>query len=1291
MPMEDVYDSEGSDADAPTDSVDDEVDGEMPEVDPRLQANRAADMVGSPYRRPYAATSPSGTLTPGTASPHEAALGSPATGVAFSLYGNPYAPRQMAAQADLSVLELPPRLGHDIYEPTTTNGLAPFPPLPPNGDTHAASASPINGDEDGDEDGDELTAPELEPTLANAMKVAEAQQRQRQQQFWSKTNDLGFGAGSQRPDPYANFNDQRADTAIVGAPMANEFYQSSAVLNSADPEANGDEVEAGRATSATPSRRGTRGRGRTRGTPGQRGRGRPRGWKWAIEGTEHDAAHTGTRGAKRGRPRGSGEGKRGAPRGPRKEVDPGREFKLFQTEATTAFMEGDLEKAFEAARRAVQANPEVYAAHSLLSNILLRMGRKDDALAALMSGANTKRDAELWCHVAQRTLELAGDERTDYHRAQALFAYSHAVKYSPKDAGDNNYVARAGKRDMYIELGDWGEARNHSKGMLRLRPGDLENVRTYAELCAQTKEPVEYHRAKEAYEAAFALLKEEETIGDPDDQWSHVNIYLETIDRLGSSDRIAGFVDQVRIATDAVAMARKLARRILGRQEEDFWDQYVDDDREFDIDQERRGLVGEFQQGRASRDKERYGDGLPLEIRVKLGIFRVKRGMRHHQEGLNHLDHLLRLSDEVEQFYDLFLHVGETLRACRLWDSALKFYEAIKAGLEVTDETFFMGLAQCYVETGRHGEAEDIYRWLIRANREPVHARVQLAKMYEKIGWKEQALPLIKEVMKLGRKDVVIRANLLPRQHQRPAKQIARKVDVPPQQSAQQAILPNGGISATLYGLSGTDSRPAEGPRANGMSSLEPSGLPSPAPSRGHGHERVEDRLQRMKLQEQSIELHHRTVQEYWPGLEEDADKDALKAWMQSASVMVDAFRRTDVFYPFKRQARTRLSRFAGYGTGAKGYRNSVDSTDQTVNAMFDRLRDTGDQAEDDDDETNGTLQPAALDPSVPRNFHGITFTEWHRIFVDLTLLYAKAADQGRCYDVLKEGLFRANVFCYDPVLNNTSLAAGLCCALIFNDSELVSSVGRKYIQSGDARASMPYQLLAAGNRLCYGDTFSHVGPALRFIARMVKTMDHILLPEEVRNKVEYGVHAANFNNRLERLSQGNGRLDAGVLVLYGSMLTHTLGGASAALSCYLRALALQPDNFSVNLIVGVSYIHCAMKKHTENRQYGIQQGLAFLYRYHELRTASGKAGHLQEAEYNMARAWHMLGLTHLAVPAYEKVLALSGAVQADRDAEDDVEVEDFAKEAAFALQQMFALVGNEEAASAITEQWLVL
>lgn len=71
-----------------------------------------------------------------------------------------------------------------------------------------------------------------------------------------------------------------------------------------------------------------------------------------------------------------------------------------------------------------------------------------------------------------------------------------------------------------------------------------------------------------------------------------------------------------------------------------------------------------------------------------------------------------------------------------------------------------------------------------------------------------------------------------------------------------------------------------------------------------------------------------------------------------------------------------------------------------------------------------------------------------------------------------------------------------------------------------------------------------------------------------------------------------------------------------------------------------------------------------------------------------MAHAYHLLGLTHLAVPYYERCLAMSAAAKVEGLG---CGAEDFAQEAAFALQSFWAASGNMEEAREHTEMWLVV
>ena len=137
-----------------------------------------------------------------------------------------------------------------------------------------------------------------------------------------------------------------------------------------------------------------------------------------------------------------------------------------------------------------------------------------------------------------------------------------------------------------------------------------------------------------------------------------------------------------------------------------------------------------------------------------------------------------------------------------------------------------------------------------------------------------------------------------------------------------------------------------------------------------------------------------------------------------------------------------------------------------------------------------------------------------------------------------------------------------------------------------------------------------------------------------------------------------------------------------------MRALALDPSNPTIKLSLALGYLHYALKRQADNRHHILMQGLAFLFQYYDCRQRSSIFSERQEAEYNVAHAYHLLGLTHLAVPYYERCLAMSAAAKVVGLG---CGAEDFAQEAAFALQSFWAASGNMEKAREHTEMWLVV
>ena len=98
-------------------------------------------------------------------------------------------------------------------------------------------------------------------------------------------------------------------------------------------------------------------------------------------------------------------------------------------------------------------------------------------------------------------------------------------------------------------------------------------------------------------------------------------------------------------------------------------------------------------------------------------------------------------------------------------------------------------------------------------------------------------------------------------------------------------------------------------------------------------------------------------------------------------------------------------------------------------------------------------------------------------------------------------------------------------------------------------------------------------------------------------------------------------------------------------------------------------------------------QSMSFLSTYYDMRHTSNEVSDRQEAAFNVARAHHTLGLTHLAVPYYQQCLDMSTEFcMVDSPCNE----ENFLREAAIALQAIWASNGDMESARKVTEQWLV-
>uniref|UniRef100_A0A8B9JKB1 General transcription factor IIIC, polypeptide 3 n=1 Tax=Astyanax mexicanus TaxID=7994 RepID=A0A8B9JKB1_ASTMX len=125
------------------------------------------------------------------------------------------------------------------------------------------------------------------------------------------------------------------------------------------------------------------------------------------------------------------------------------------------------------------------------------------------------------------------------------------------------------------------------------------------------------------------------------------------------------------------------------------------------------------------------------------------------------------------------------------------------------------------------------------------------------------------------------------------------------------------------------------------------------------------------------------------------------------------------------------------------------------------------------------------------------------------------------------------------------------------------------------------------------------------------------------------------------------------------------------ALGQYMQAFKNQPCNPLHSLCVGLTFFHMASQKFVVKRHPLVLQGFSFLWRYVDLR------GHCQESLYNVGRALHQLGLTHLAIHYYQKALSFPPLKLEGTD-EDQV---DLRREIAYNLSLICHASGNKEMA----------
>ncbi|KAF1946740.1 TPR-like protein [Clathrospora elynae] len=1048
-------------------------------------------------------------------------------------------------------------------------------------------------------------------------------------------------------------------------------------------------------------------RGGKRGRPSTRGRGGPSG-----------AAST--RGRKKGKP-----GRSSGPKGPRPVADPGPLWKSLQKQANERFIAGEYDDALKYAQEAIQLNPEIFDAYNIASECYAALGREEDSLSVLVAGAPTKRDAGLWQFIIERINKLDPErypQYTDENKSAAILPCLNEIILL-----SNDYEARSHKLEIEARLGHSSRCVMLGIKMLKTRKEqgedpDTEVLKIMAMMGTSSTRQTKIHLNKliSSFEEAIEVFTEPSR--DPftnDLDWELVNIYLDLLDRAGSYGT-------------GIARLKTLSRWAQGRQNETYWDEQKDD-REFDIEDEpRRISVPQFI--RTSQDAK-YGSTLPLEIRVKLGLFRLRNSSDDFAEAMHHLE-MLEPDDHspgalVWDYEDLFRIIGNALHATGHDKDALRFYEPLfNNHSQELNMMSYIGLHTCFKNQGQDEKAAEVIPILKKWPAENYDDLAILAKFFEDQGmWQEagqRAETIYRDKYGHKLKNLnfkaydELRVHYYNQRRQARGRYAVRKSTVKRNrkrmqkatgQTGEEDDSSNENGNKALPSLSESTERPARGlfrtkrakaPKVQAFLAVQNDGVePVPeAESRRTTlegtdvpYQAINNRLFRKKLEDLTTNFpgeltaaraQHREIVSSFKRLDEisdaaeDGDEDAISEVLSITRELVEEFSTFDLFYTNKKEDLTTY--FRRIGTGDIWKESALMILAMVANNV-----------EDGETDPELTERPTA----APQDFWGIHFDKWCEAFGRYAIVLARSGDDEQCFATLDIAI-QANVFHRSRKYHHQLQLCRLTCALAADDS-IQASIAARWLLKEYPFGSDLIRLYSAVNRLCSFPQGFSTGPAYKVLMRYIKTVDYALLTPEQRTLYNFrdtkdskGGFRNNIN--VEDVDKVKGH-DPALFALYAHVLM--CGGSyMAALNYYFRAFAMTPDDPILNLSIGVAYIQHAMKRLSENRQYQIQQGLSFVYRYYHLRTQSDKVIHKQEAEFNVGRMWHGLGLMSLALPAYEKCIALSERVKQeaeDRCQDGDWGYEDFSTEAAFAMQSIYAISGNFEGAREVTERLLVI
>ncbi|ORZ14617.1 hypothetical protein BCR42DRAFT_329198 [Absidia repens] len=856
------------------------------------------------------------------------------------------------------------------------------------------------------------------------------------------------------------------------------------------------------------------------------------------------------------------------------------------------YLSQDYGKAIDILQETITQYPNYHQPWNTLGLVHEEMGNTSKSLEVRMVAAHmSANDVSLWKELGLKSID-------NNAKRQAVYCFDKALALDPLDVDvlwDRSFLQK--------DMGKLDAAMDGFQQILEILPFHFKVINELAQLYrikGETRHAITLYEDAMAHHVKHAKVDSEENeANDEDDNPFSDKLGYPEINMLSE---LYLMVNDYRRALDCIKTG---IRHVQQRQHELKWLDRPDDDDEY--------LPSALER-----------QNIPLELRVRMGVCRIYLGQA--PIARQHFEYLYQNSPSI--YPDLYQDVACAYMDRRFFDKALAVFQKIIDAKDEVEVDLLIRTAECYREVGDletamvfFVNALELVDYVVRKTRE-----IRQKKRLEALA-AELALETAERLNNIARKKGSLFDESLARQQLKNEKELKREQ---------------------------------------------------------RRREEDERQMDALKLFEKINELH-----EMLPPLVVETDRNIMREYIRVAQRLWDDFRTTKAFFPYKQKvlhdgngfyaSRNRKTRVASYSiheartlaTRLRQRSRSKKGTIQEPLGFYDDDEEDDDEEDDDDDEEEAYNKEL----NKPDHFRNIWLDDWIDIFIKLSYMLTTLHRSEEAFIILRTAIVSKPVYSH-PVRKTVLKLALLGCGMIADNRTAMIDVARWLCNA--------YQFENDTYRI-YGTIFPSglqdkldFGPihALKYFIRNIKLMDGLhgmytqLEKGEPVNRKDEAQKMKELQDVIRTMQldpkttgpddyeryynvteevQGNGQIKdwmeplAEVSPLLITLFGHILMIGSNFIGAsifYMRAYALEPNDPLITLSLGIANLLRSTQRITDDRHLQILKGMQMLSYYCKLRN------HNQEAEYNLGRAYHLLNLTHLAVPHYERALILPSAAK---------------------------------------------